>query len=89
MVYSVKVKSRMNIDKHGNTTLDDLDVRADGYRNRELLNKAMESFNNGKSLPSVKRDYKNDGWKYSLWSELFEDMIYILSGKKRKRHRVF
>jgi hypothetical protein len=71
-MYSSKVSSSMTIDnKTGEVKLNDFEVKVDGYSDKGLTRKAMDSYNSSKDLPQSKYDQK---WPEGTWYDLYLKM---------------
>ena len=89
-VYSAKFSLTEKRDlKTGETTILGLDSSVNGYKDRALLDTTVQSYNSERRLPSVKRVYESKDWTVPTWNDMFEELIYMLSKKKRKRHKKY
>jgi hypothetical protein len=72
-MYSSKISSSMTIDnKTGETRLNDIDVKVDGFSDPELLEKTKQDYNNDKES---KEKYHAKEWPEEDWYEIYENMM--------------
>jgi len=73
-MYSSKVSNSMIIDnKTGETRLNDIEVKVDGFSDPELLEKTKQDYNADKES---KEKYKvKKEWPEEDWYEIYENMM--------------
>lgn len=82
MTYSASVHSKLTIDKDG-TQLRELDVKSNGYEDRDKLNDAIKNFNKD----SVLETYKDTpDWRVDLWNYMYFNFLRRL--KRWKKYRL-
>ncbi len=86
--YEVSVKSKIIVGKEG-SKLEEIDIKADSFRDPYALERFKESYNEGKEIEEVK--YKEKNWKKSIYENLYRSWIIALKKWKKvtlkKRNR--
>jgi hypothetical protein len=84
-MYSSKISNSMTINnKTGETKLNEVSVKVDGFSEPELLEKAKEDYNNDKSLKKPK--YAKD-WPEGTWYDLYYDMFRKLLKRRKMAYK--
>jgi hypothetical protein len=86
MEYSAKVSNSMTVNnKTGETKLNDIKVKVDGFSDPSLLEKAKKDYNTDKELKKSKPKYLElRDWPEETWHDIYYDMLRRLL-KRRKR----
>jgi hypothetical protein len=82
-MYSSKISSDMTINKKtGEVKINEFKVSVDGFSKPKLLEKAKESYNASKDLPSTSYASK---WPEETWHEIYWSMWKNFLKWKKKR----
>ena len=83
-MYHMSVSKNMTIDKEGNTKLESVDVQVNGYRNQEILERAIRGYNRNDKIPEP---HEPKDWIEETWNYLFNGITKYIPFKHRPKKK--